>query len=106
VILDGEVVALDPEGRQDFRSLLARKGNLHYAAFDVLWLNGKDLRGCRSRVGSESGLSQPPAPSSRACSLLRAAAGTSSVRRSDSTLRASSPSGARTPTRRPPNGSR
>ena len=43
-ILDGEVVALDPEGRQDFRSLLARRGNLHYAAFDVLWLNGKDLR--------------------------------------------------------------
>jgi bifunctional non-homologous end joining protein LigD len=45
VILDGEVVALDPEGRQDFRSLLARRGNLHYAAFDILWLNGKDLRG-------------------------------------------------------------
>jgi len=44
-ILDGEVVALDPEGRQDFRDLLARRGNLHYAAFDVLWLNGKDLRG-------------------------------------------------------------
>jgi bifunctional non-homologous end joining protein LigD len=44
-ILDGEVVALDPEGRQDFRSLLARRGNPHYAAFDVLWLNGKDLRG-------------------------------------------------------------
>ena len=44
-ILDGEVVSLDPEGRQDFRGLLARRGNFHYAAFDVLWLNGKDLRG-------------------------------------------------------------
>jgi bifunctional non-homologous end joining protein LigD len=44
-ILDGEVVALDSEGRQDCRGLLARRGNLHYAAFDVLWLNGKDLRG-------------------------------------------------------------
>jgi bifunctional non-homologous end joining protein LigD len=44
VILDGEVVALDPEGRQDFCDLLARRGNFHYAAFDVLWLNGKDLR--------------------------------------------------------------
>jgi bifunctional non-homologous end joining protein LigD len=44
-ILDGEVVALDSEGRQDFRALLARQGNLHYAAFDALWLNGKDLRG-------------------------------------------------------------
>jgi bifunctional non-homologous end joining protein LigD len=45
VILDGEVVALDAEGRQDFRGLLSRRGNLHYAAFDVLWLTGKDLRG-------------------------------------------------------------
>jgi bifunctional non-homologous end joining protein LigD len=44
VILDGEVVALDSEGRQDFRALLAGRGNLHYAAFDALWLNGKDLR--------------------------------------------------------------
>jgi ATP-dependent DNA ligase len=44
-ILDGEVVSLDPEGRQDFRGLLARRGNLHYAVFDVVWLNGKDLRG-------------------------------------------------------------
>jgi ATP-dependent DNA ligase len=34
-ILDGEVMALDPEGRQDFRGLLALRGNLHYAAFDV-----------------------------------------------------------------------
>ena len=43
-ILDGEVVALDSEGRQNFRHLLAGQGNLHYAAFDVLWVNGKDLR--------------------------------------------------------------
>jgi bifunctional non-homologous end joining protein LigD len=44
VILDGEIVALDDEGRMDFRALLAGKGWLHYAAFDVLWLNGRDLR--------------------------------------------------------------
>ena len=37
-ILDGEVIALDPEGRQSFRDLMASRGNLHYAAFDVLWL--------------------------------------------------------------------
>jgi bifunctional non-homologous end joining protein LigD len=43
-ILDGEVVALDAEGRQNFRELLAGRGNLHYAAFDLLWLDGKDLR--------------------------------------------------------------
>ena len=46
VILDGEVVALDQEGRQDFRLLMRGGGNLHYAVFDVLWLKGKDLRGC------------------------------------------------------------
>jgi bifunctional non-homologous end joining protein LigD len=44
-ILDGEIVSLDQEGRQDFRGLLAGRGNLHYAAFDALWVNGKDLRG-------------------------------------------------------------
>jgi bifunctional non-homologous end joining protein LigD len=46
VILDGEVVALDEYGRQDFRLLMAGRGNLHYAVFDVLWLKGKDLREC------------------------------------------------------------
>jgi ATP-dependent DNA ligase len=44
-ILDGEVVALDGEGRQNFRDLIAGRGNLHYAAFDALWVEGKDLRG-------------------------------------------------------------
>jgi ATP-dependent DNA ligase len=44
-ILDGELVALDSDGRQNFRDLLAGRGNLHYAAFDALWVNGKDLRG-------------------------------------------------------------
>jgi bifunctional non-homologous end joining protein LigD len=43
-VLDGEVVALDDEGRMDFGALLAGKGWLHYAAFDVLWLNGRGLR--------------------------------------------------------------
>jgi bifunctional non-homologous end joining protein LigD len=43
-ILDGEVVALDAEGRQNFRDLLAGRGNPHYAAFDALWINCKDLR--------------------------------------------------------------
>jgi bifunctional non-homologous end joining protein LigD len=43
-ILDGEVVALDDQGRMDFRALLAGRGWLHYAAFDLLWLKGRDLR--------------------------------------------------------------
>jgi bifunctional non-homologous end joining protein LigD len=41
-ILDGEVV-LDDEGRMDFRCFWPA-AVLHYAAFDLLWLNGKDLR--------------------------------------------------------------
>ena len=28
-----------------FRDLVAGRGNLHYAAFDALWIDGKDLRG-------------------------------------------------------------
>jgi bifunctional non-homologous end joining protein LigD len=43
--LDGEAVALDDESRMDFRALLSGRGWLHYAAFDVLWLNSRDVRG-------------------------------------------------------------
>lgn len=43
-ILDGEVVALDAEGRQNLGALSTGQGNLHYAAFDALWVNGRDLR--------------------------------------------------------------
>ena len=57
VILDGEVIALDPEGCQDFRLLMRGGGNLHYAVFDVLWLKGRDLRDCplsrRKRILSQ-----------------------------------------------------
>ena len=47
-ILDGEVVALDSEGRQNFRDLTAGRGNLHYAAFDALWIEGKICDRCCS----------------------------------------------------------
>jgi bifunctional non-homologous end joining protein LigD len=43
-ILDGEVITLDSEGRPNFRELVAGLGNLHYAAFDALWVDGRDLR--------------------------------------------------------------
>jgi ATP-dependent DNA ligase len=49
VILDGEVVALDEHGRQDFRLLMRGGETLHYVVFDVLWLKGKDLRECPLR---------------------------------------------------------
>jgi bifunctional non-homologous end joining protein LigD len=38
------VVALDDEGRADFHALLRGEGRLHYVAFDLLWLDGQDLR--------------------------------------------------------------
>jgi len=47
-ILDGEVVALDSEGRQNFRDFMAGRGNIHYAAFDALWIDGTN----RSSIGS------------------------------------------------------
>jgi bifunctional non-homologous end joining protein LigD len=53
-ILDGEVVAFDTDGRQNFRNLIAGRGNLHYAAFDALWVNGKDLRGPAAHPSQES----------------------------------------------------
>jgi bifunctional non-homologous end joining protein LigD len=44
VILDGEIVAIDDEGRIDFWGLMRGQGHVHFAAFDILWLNGRDLR--------------------------------------------------------------
>jgi bifunctional non-homologous end joining protein LigD len=43
-ILDGEVLAVDAEGRPRFMDLLRSTGRLVYAAFDLLWLDGRDLR--------------------------------------------------------------
>src|SRR5688500_4050850 len=43
-ILDGEVVAVNAEGHADFQLLMRGQGQLHYAAFDILYLNGRDLR--------------------------------------------------------------
>jgi bifunctional non-homologous end joining protein LigD len=44
VILDGEIVALDRKGKPVFRDLLCGQGFLAFAAFDLLWLDGEDLR--------------------------------------------------------------
>ena len=43
-ILDGEIVVLDGEGRSLFNELLHRRGQPAFYAFDLLWLNGRDLR--------------------------------------------------------------
>jgi bifunctional non-homologous end joining protein LigD len=47
VVLDGEIVALDAEGRPSFQALQHRANTRHpvaYYAFDLLHLNGNDLR--------------------------------------------------------------
>jgi bifunctional non-homologous end joining protein LigD len=49
VILDGEIVALDEKGRSSFQLLQVFKSSeqrvpLVYYAFDLLFLEGKDLR--------------------------------------------------------------
>src|SRR5579862_3614833 len=43
-VLDGEIVCLDEGGCSQFNELLFRRGAPRFCAFDVLYLNGKDLR--------------------------------------------------------------
>jgi bifunctional non-homologous end joining protein LigD len=43
-ILDGEVICVDAKGVSQFNQLLSRKGEPVFYAFDLLWLNGEDLR--------------------------------------------------------------
>lgn len=43
-VLDGEIVALDSDGCSQFNQLLFRRGTPRFCAFDVLFLNGRDLR--------------------------------------------------------------
>src|ERR1035438_9947298 len=60
-VLDGEVVALDAEGRPSFNTLQnygSAESSLHFFIFDVLVLKGKDLIGValrseERRVGKE-----------------------------------------------------
>ena len=42
-ILDGEIIVMGRSG-PDFRALFFRRSDPAYAAFDLLWLNGRDLR--------------------------------------------------------------
>ncbi|TCZ70513.1 DNA ligase D [Flaviaesturariibacter aridisoli] len=47
-VVDGEIVVLDEEGRADFGALQqwkrTGKGHLYYYVFDLLWVDGVDLR--------------------------------------------------------------
>jgi bifunctional non-homologous end joining protein LigD len=50
VILDGEVVALDRRGKPILRDLLRGQGYLAFAASDLLWLEGQDIRSLPLKV--------------------------------------------------------
>ncbi len=43
-VLDGELVCLDAAGKPKFYELLRRRGEPAFYAFDLLWLDGADLR--------------------------------------------------------------
>ena len=43
-ILDGEICCLDADGRSNFRNLLFRREWPHFCAFDLLSVEGEDLR--------------------------------------------------------------
>src|SRR5215212_7353046 len=43
-ILDGEIVCLDANGCPQFDQLFYRRGEPHFYAFDVLYLDSRDLR--------------------------------------------------------------
>src|SRR5713101_6974373 len=43
-VLDGEIACVDKRGRPQFRDLLFHRGELRFFAFDLLMIDGKDLR--------------------------------------------------------------
>src|SRR5438874_1955298 len=43
-VLDGEIVCLDSDGRPQFDRLFYRRDQPYFYAFDLLYLNGRDLR--------------------------------------------------------------
>jgi bifunctional non-homologous end joining protein LigD len=56
-ILDGEIVALDEEGKPRFEWLVNRgpqKGTLIYDVFDLLSLDGVDFRGEKEREAEKA----------------------------------------------------
>jgi bifunctional non-homologous end joining protein LigD len=43
-VLNGEIVHLDTDGKPQFYDLLRRRTPQQFVAFDLLWLDGRDLR--------------------------------------------------------------
>jgi len=95
-VLDGEIVCLEPDGRSHFYKLLFRRDWPHFMAFDLLWLNGKDLREWPLVERKRRLLSIMPRVESRTATLStsRNAASICSARPASTTSRASWRSGA------------
>lgn len=80
LILDGELVVMGEQG-PDFYALMAARAEPQYAAFDLLWVNGRDLRGeaySKRKAALKRFLDRDPAPisfveSHRSPGLLEAA---------------------------------
>jgi bifunctional non-homologous end joining protein LigD len=43
-VLDGELCCLKPDGRCEFYTLMFRRDRPFFMTFDLLWLDGRDLR--------------------------------------------------------------
>jgi bifunctional non-homologous end joining protein LigD len=69
-VLDGEVIAADKTGRPQFYDLLRRSGCPIYVAFDVLWLNGTDLRSLPLRERRQRLQAMLPAGSPTLCEAV------------------------------------
>ena len=48
-MLDGEIVCLGADGKSQFYNLLFRREWPYFMAFDLLWLDGADLRGLKQK---------------------------------------------------------
>jgi bifunctional non-homologous end joining protein LigD len=61
-VLDGEIACLGPDGKPQFFELMRRRMAPTYCAFDLVWLNGRDLRGLPllERKRLLRGLVRPP----------------------------------------------
>jgi hypothetical protein len=68
VVLDGEIVCLDPDGKPCFEELQhfspKRERFLFYYAFDLMWLDGQDLRGPAAH-GAQGAGRCPGSPAAR-----------------------------------------
>jgi len=105
-VLDGEIVCLDRDGRSNFYKLLFRRDWPCFYTFDVLSIDGEDLRDrpLAERKRRLRGIMRELSPDCCTSTICAPAAWTCSERHAPATLRASSPSGATADTK--PTGSR